>query len=101
MENRILYRCPVCDMPMLEKIGLRIFLLQHYNRRQVKAEVERDLNAPQSVIRIRCGACKIGAHIFAHINEVISAQETFTIRKDAMTADNPVDKSIDMMAQVN
>lgn len=101
MENRILYRCPVCDMPMLEKIGLRIFLLQHYNRRQVKAEVERDLNAPQSVIRIRCGACKIGAHIFAHVNEVISVQETFTIRKDAVAVGNPVNKPIDVVAQVS
>lgn len=84
MENRLLYRCPVCNMPMLEKIGLKVFLLQFYKGQRVKTEIERDLSSPQSEIRIRCGACKKGAHIFAHINEIVKTEESFVIHKESV-----------------
>ena len=92
METRMLYRCPHCDMPMLEKVGFRIYLLQNYDGQRVKTEIERDLKTPQSQIRIRCGACKIGGHIFLHINEVIEAKEEFTTKVETteLTTPSPV-----------
>lgn len=79
----MLYRCPVCNMPMLEKIGLKIFLLQHYEGQRVKTEIERDLLKPDSEFRIRCGACKKGAHIFAHINEIVKMEEEVSVKKES------------------
>ena len=64
-------------MPMLEKVGRRIYLLQSYNGERVKTEVERDLKSPQSQIKIICGKCKIGGHIFVHFNEVIRVKDKF------------------------
>lgn len=60
MENRKLRRCPVCNMPMFEKVGWRIFLLQHYNGQRIKTEIER--NVPYSRFSIICGACKQGGY---------------------------------------
>ena len=63
-------------MPMLEKKGERIFLLQYApGWRRVKTEVERDTTTPYSRVTVRCGACKQGAHHFLHINEVIGIRD--------------------------
>lgn len=89
MEQRMLYRCPNCDMPMLEKVGFRIYLLQNYDGQRVKTEIERDLKAPQSQMKIRCGACKIGSHIFLHINEVVGVKEEFTTKVEIVELTTP------------
>ena len=80
MNERMLYRCTVCDMPMFEKIGPKIFTLQHYNGKPVKIEIERDMNVPYGKITFRCDACKKSAHILVNIHEVIGVQESYSIK---------------------
>ncbi len=75
-ENRFLYRCPKCDMPMLEKVGSKLLLLQHYKGQRVKTEIERDLIAPTNKLTIRCGSCKEGAQTFLHFTEIIRMGES-------------------------
>ena len=92
MENRILYRCPACDVPMFEKIGLKLFVQRQQDGRMIRMDIDR--KDSEGVMRIGCGACGKGGHILAHIHEFINMGEAFTVKKESA-----VDKSIDIAAQ--
>lgn len=60
MAERKLRRCPSCNMPMFEKVGHRLFVLQQHNGQKIKLEIER--NVLYSRFSIVCGACKRGGY---------------------------------------
>lgn len=76
----MLYRCPICDMPMFEKAGLKIFPLQHHNGQPVKTEIDREDS--EGTITIRCGSCKKGGHILALIKEQMGIEESVSSKTD-------------------
>lgn len=91
MENRILYRCPVCDIPMFVKVGLRLILERFYKGQPARIEIDR--KDSEGVMRIACNSCGKGAHILAHIKETIMMNDPFVVKKESVV-DNPVDTAI-------
>ncbi len=85
--DRMLFRCPVCDTPMFEKVGTKIYMLQHHDGQRYKTEIDRELNTPYSKIRIVCGKCGKGAQNMLHFSEIVGIKDESTIQ----AVDSPKD----------
>ncbi|TSC83222.1 MAG: hypothetical protein G01um101419_132 [Parcubacteria group bacterium Gr01-1014_19] len=82
MENGILYRCPICDTPMFEKVGLKLFVQRIQNGKTIKMEIDR--KDSEGVMRIGCGSCGKGGHILAAIHEMIGIDEVVSVKKESV-----------------
>lgn len=87
MQNRILYRCtnPECDVPMFEKIGLKLYIKKNQDGKPEKMVIDRKDST--GVMRITCGACGKGGHILAHVHEMVGLEESFTVKKETIDVD--------------